>query len=102
MVVCKTGWVGEGVVLHVSTCSTEHSIVNTDNVNADSNNRYLVLNGHLIHQIHPSSLVEIGPVVLEKKNLISIFTKNALCLVWLNWPNGSEKEDENVKKLTGG
>ena len=53
VVVCKTGWVGEGVVLHVSTGDT-------GNVNADFNfmihNRYSVLNGPFVRQIHPSSL----------------------------------------------
>ena len=48
----------------------QHSIEKTGNFNADfkllTHNRYSVLNGHFVRQIHPSSLVEIGPVVLEK------------------------------------
>ena len=72
------------------------------------------------------SLVEIGPVVLEKKisfKFVNVFSqfrnylpfkkcralhlnkfkshspKDALCQVWLNWPTGSGEEDDNVKSL---
>ena len=40
-----------------------HSIVNTGNFNADfkllTHNRYSVLNGHFVRQIHPSSLYQM-------------------------------------------
>ena len=70
------------------------------------------------------SLVEIGPVVLEKKifkrcqfifinsqlsplwegrgilfELESPSPKDTLCQFWLNKPSGSGEEDENVKSL---
>ena len=42
----------------------QHSIVNTGNFNADlkvlTHNRYSVLNGHFVHQIHPSSFKCFG------------------------------------------
>ena len=42
----------------------QHSIVNTGNFNADfkllTHNRYSVLNGHFVRQIHPSSLLNMS------------------------------------------
>ena len=52
------------------------------------------------------SLVEIGLVFLEKSSMyFHYFTINNLPLekcpvqVWLNWPSGSGKTNENVKRL---
>ena len=63
----------------------QHFIVNTGNFNADiklrSHNRYSVLNGHFVRQIHPSSLNPHYP---------RCFVPSLV---------GSWEEDENVKSL---
>ena len=65
----------------------QHSIVITGNFNADfkllTHNRYSVLNGHFVRQIHPSSfMVEHLTVVSDylKSNNINVDGSFGLCL----------------------
>ena len=58
VLVCKTGWVGEGVVLFTSK-SNNLSLILAMSI-ADfkllTHKRYSVFNGLIVRQIHPSSL----------------------------------------------
>ena len=59
VVVWKIGWVEEGWYYMY----LQHSIIITGNFNAHfkllTHNRYSVLNGHFVRQIHPSSLLNL-------------------------------------------
>ena len=52
----------------------QHSIVNTGNVNTDfklmTHNRYSVLNGHFVRQIHSSSLFQLVSMYIFRINYI--------------------------------
>ena len=84
VVVCKTGWQGEGWYYMYK----QHSIVNTGNVNALkllTQNRYSVLNGHFVRQIHPSSLALLlicryrpGEIKVSKMGDCNIIATNIL------------------------
>ena len=95
MVVCKIGWMGEpGVVLY-----KQHSIVFTGNFNADfkllTHNRYLVLNGHIVRQIHPSSF----KCLFRRLSFYRLFELCCQCdQTLLNWKITILPNDNNTSK----
>ena len=60
----------------------QHSIVITGNFNADfkllTHNRYSVLNGHFVRQIHPSSLLKFEILLISQTKPLIKFRKYLL------------------------